>query len=94
MALRRKVTIVAKDLPSRMQAEVVVELADGRNLVGKADVGLPEPDLDLQEQLLSDKFRALVTPILGEERTNQALETCLKLDQAPDAARIFDSVTG
>jgi len=94
VALRRKVTIVAKDLPSRMQAEVVVELADGRNLVGKADVGLPEPDLDLQEQLLSDKFRALVTPILGEERTNQALEACLKLDQAPDAARIFDAVTG
>jgi 2-methylcitrate dehydratase PrpD len=92
--LRRKVEIVAKPLDSRMQAEVVVDLADGRSLVGKADVGVPAADIDEQERRLSEKFMALVAPILGEDRAQQALDACLALDTAEDAARIFDAVTG
>jgi len=92
--LRRKVEIVAKPLGSRMQAEVVVDLADGRSLVGKADAGVPSADIDEQERRLSEKFMALVVPVLGEERAKQALEACLALDTAEDAARIFDAVTG
>jgi 2-methylcitrate dehydratase PrpD len=92
--LRRKVEIVAKPFDSRMQAEVVVELADGRSVVGKADVGVPASDVDLQERRLSEKFLALVGPVVGEARAEQALKACLNLDQMDDAARIFDAVAG
>ena len=94
VALRDKVEIVAKKLDSRMQAEVVVDLVDGRSIIGRADVVVPEADVDLQERRLSEKFRALVIPVIGEDRANQALQACLMLDQLDDASRIFDAVTG
>ena len=92
--LRDKVDIIAKEFSSRMQSEVVVELNDGRTLARGADAGVPASDLDVQERRLSDKFRALVIPVCGEARANQALEACLNLDTADDAARIFDAVSG
>lgn len=94
VTLRDKVDVVAKQLPTRMQAEVAVELNDGRNLIRLADAGVPATDLDVQERRLSDKFRSLVTPVFGENRASQALEACLALDTADDAARAFDSVIG
>ena len=92
--LRDRVRILAKELPSRMQAEVVIDLVDGKRLRSIGDAGVPATDLDRQEQRLIQKFTALVAPVYGADRAAQAVDACLTLDTLDDAARIFDAVTG
>ena len=93
IGLRDRVIVTAGDLPSRMQAEVIIDLTDGRRLRGIGDAGRPASDLDLQEQRLIQKFRSLVSPVFGAQATERALEACLALDELDDAARVFDPVT-
>ena len=91
--LRDRIAVEAADLPSRMQADVVIDLADGRRLQGRGDAGAPAVDLDLQEQRLVEKFRSLVEPVCGREAAQRVIDMCLSLDQLEDAARLFDPVT-
>ena len=93
--LREKVEVIGDDsLTSRMQAEVEVELSDGRMVAGFGDCGVPADDLDEQERRLVAKFHSLVSPVFGDNQANAALEACLDLDNLDDAARVFDTVTG
>ncbi len=94
MELRNRIRIGARDLSSRMQADVTIDLADGRRLQARGDAGIPARDLELQEKRLVGKFRSLVVPVYGAARAEQAIEACLGLEQMEDAARVFDSVTG
>ncbi|MBM86424.1 MAG: MmgE/PrpD family protein [Rhodospirillaceae bacterium] len=93
--LREKVEVIGDDrLTSRMQAEVEVDLADGRMIAGFADCGVPAGDLDEQERRLTIKFHSLVSPVFGDNRASAALDACLDLDSLDDVARVFDTVTG
>ncbi len=84
-ALRRKVEVEALKLDKSVitQADVVIETTDGATLMHMHNVGIPANDADLQEQRLSAKFDALVTPILGTERAAALREQALTAAPAP-----------
>lgn len=69
VALRRRVAVdpVKVDRAQASRAEVTIELDDGRVLHEVHDVGIPATDLDAQESRLSEKFDALVVPLLDRE---------------------------
>jgi 2-methylcitrate dehydratase PrpD len=94
VALRHKIEIIDKKFGSRMQSEVVINLNDGRSLEKFADAGVPMGDLFLQAQKLSDKFKALVGPVYGDEASEKTIDACFDLDQFNNAGRIFDLVVG
>jgi 2-methylcitrate dehydratase PrpD len=63
--LRDKVKVeLVKDCPN-MQAEVIVELTDGRKLSVVHDAGIPLTDYAQQAQRLRAKFERLAEPIIG-----------------------------
>jgi hypothetical protein len=51
-------------------------------------------DLCLQAQKLSDKFKALVGPVYGDEASEKTIDACFDLDQFNNAGRVFDLVVG
>ena len=60
----------------------IVALTDGRQVTESHDSYTTEVDLGAQRERLTQKFRALVTPLLGESRTAQLQETALAIDRA------------
>ena len=81
--LRQKVEIQPQKVDRTMsaQAEVEIELNDGRTFEKLHDVAVPATDLDDQEQRLSQKFDSLVCPILGDERAAEIKEMVLSSER-------------
>ena len=89
VALRDKVAVETRHHDHHSAAEVVVKLRDGRELSETTDVGIPMTDLDAQWAKLESKFRALVSPILGEERTARLAQLCRTLDSVEDVGEVM-----
>ena len=68
-----------------MQAEVVVETNDGRELRATHDAGLPGTDYAAQARRLAAKFERLVEPVLGGERCGKLLRLLERVEQTPVA---------
>ena len=92
--LRNKVEIIDKEFHSRMQSEVIINLTDGRSLTKFWDAGVPMADASLQEEKLSEKFKALVVPVYGTQAAEKTVNSCLNLDELKDASHVFDFVVG
>lgn len=88
VALRDKVVVETFKHAHNSAAEVVVRLRDGREVSETLDVGIPMTDLDAQWARLESKFRALVTPILGGERTEKLITVCRNLDNVEDVGEV------
>jgi 2-methylcitrate dehydratase PrpD len=72
-ALRDKVKVeLVKDCPTA-QAEVIVELTDGRKLSVVHDAGIPPTDYVQQGQRLRAKFERLTEPVTGAVRSDAIL---------------------
>lgn len=89
VALRDKVVVETRRHDHHSAAEVVVKLRDGREISETTDVGIPMTDLDAQWARLESKFRALVSPILGEERTGKLAQLCRNLDNVEDIGEVM-----
>jgi 2-methylcitrate dehydratase PrpD len=89
VATRRRVSIDFQEGWPEAKSELVVELRDGRRLETQHDAGLPASDLAAQEAKLLAKFDALVTPVLGAERTGRLRALILKLDELDDVASLL-----
>lgn len=84
-ALRDKVSVeLVTDWP-KMQAEVIVEMNDGRVLRAIHDAGVPGTDYELQGRRLVAKFERLVEPVLGDERCGNLLRLLERLEHTPVA---------
>lgn len=85
VTLRRKVEVEALKLDKSVitQADVVIETTDGATLMHGHNVGIPAKDVEVQEQRLSAKFDALVTPILGDAAATAMREDALTGSPAP-----------
>lgn len=87
--LRDRVQIeLVKDWPNS-QADVVVELADGRKLEKSFDSGIPAADVAAQGERVRAKFMSLATPVLaaaGAERLAAAVEN---VEQLKDAGELM-----
>jgi 2-methylcitrate dehydratase PrpD len=92
--LRNKVEIIDKKFDSRMQSEVIINLTDGRSLTKFWDAGVPMVDASVQENKLTEKFKALVVPVYGNPAAEETVGSCLKLDELEDASSVFDFVVG
>ncbi len=85
-ALRDKVSVDPGEREVRMASDVVVELNDGRSITESFDVSRPAADLDDQWSRLETKFRSLVEPLLGAERTERLAAACRGLEAADGTA--------
>ena len=80
-ALRDKVCVeLVSDWPM-MQAEVIIEMNDGRVLRVTHDAGVPGTDVELQCKRLVAKFERLVEPVLDLERCRKILGVLQRLEQ-------------
>ncbi len=93
VATRDKVTVSAHETPRR-DTRVAVRLKDGGKLETDWNVAVPERDLDLQWQKLTDKFRALSEPVVGKQKSHEVLDTVRGLDGANSLERLFSAVRG
>lgn len=68
--LRKKVVVNGRQDFEKFFAEVVVTQKDGKVLRQDFDIGEPMRDLGEQQAKLEKKFRALATPLIGEDKVN------------------------
>ncbi|MGE3960497.1 MAG: MmgE/PrpD family protein [Dehalococcoidia bacterium] len=88
-ALRAKVTHeVDPSLPEH-EAYVSIELTDGRTLSTHVSHASGSPENPLTDAQLSDKFHALVEPVLGTGRSRRLFEAAWSLDEAPDVTDLL-----
>jgi len=84
-ALRDKVTVEFVNDAPRMQAEVILELADGRKLRAAHDAGIPSTDYVRQGERLRAKFERLAEPVLGPARSRAILQSVEALERTSAA---------
>ena len=92
MELRQKVELEDKVHNNRHAAETVIDLNDGRSLVGFFDAGVPADDLDAQEARLKTKFERLAEPAIGPERVTKTIDQVMGLDNANDITPLMDAM--
>lgn len=90
VSLRDRVQVVPTEGRASTQAKVVVATRDGRRLEADGDTGVPAPDLALQLDRLSAKFRALATPVLGAERALALEEAIGRLETLRSVRELLD----
>jgi len=88
-ALAKKVTIQADREPG-MDATVTVTKKDRTVLSKYTDVGIPENDLDKQQQKVEAKFLALTTPILGKEKAVGLKDYIVNLEKHASISKLFE----
>jgi 2-methylcitrate dehydratase PrpD len=74
--VRRRVHVHVDPEQAKDSARVVLSLCDGRTVERHIAHNLGTPDNPMTDQQLEDKFRGLVSPVLGEPRTNELAATC------------------
>ena len=79
---RAKITVVEKQLSGKHAGAVSIETKDGRTMVGEVDVGKPATDVDEQQRKLEHKVRTIMTPGVGEERTDAIIKAVMGLPEA------------
>ena len=84
--LSARISVTPRDDLDGGEAVAITKLNDGRTIEEKYDSYQPERDLAGQRERLIGKFRALVTPMLGAERTAMLQQAVFALDTAPSVA--------
>ncbi len=84
--LRDSVKVVADPALGKQDADVEITLASGRTLVTQVRGNRGTPSAPLDDDELGAKFRELVGPVLGPERTEQLLATCWRVDELADVS--------
>ena len=85
--LRDKVEVDFQTDWPNTQAEVTVELTNGRHFEARYDSGVPESDVKQQGDKIVAKYRALATPVLGEAKAEALLGIVQRLES-------LDSIDG
>lgn len=86
-AVRDRVTVVP-DPSLGGETEVVMKLTNRSTLRERVNMNQPLRDLERQWQRLNAKFRGLVSPILGPERTEQLMATVRHMEDLPSVTAI------
>jgi 2-methylcitrate dehydratase PrpD len=82
--LRDRVKVVADPALGKQDADVEITLASGRTVSTEIRGNRGTPASPLDDDELSAKFRDLVGPVLGAERTGRLLETCWHVEELTD----------
>jgi 2-methylcitrate dehydratase PrpD len=98
VALRQRVTVTPVDrlLGPGAPIEVTVRLKNGDVLEACVDSLQVTPDdqLPAQWRVLEEKFRDLVDPILGEERSEELVDVVRSIDTLGGISELVDKTTG
>ena len=86
IALRDRVKVVADAALGKQDADVELTLASGQTLSTQVRGNRGTPSAPLDDAELGAKFRELVEPVLGTERTERLLATCWRVDELPDVS--------
>jgi len=81
VALRDRVRVVSVDKTPQTRVRVIVT-SRGRQFEAESDSGQPAPDLDLQRERLSSKFRALTSSILDRSGAEALARAVLEVEKA------------
>src|SRR6185312_4307264 len=84
--LARRISVAGRDDLDGGEAVAIAALTDGRKLTERYDSYTAKVDLGVQRGALGRKFRALVTPMLGEARTARLEDVVFALDGAGSVA--------
>jgi 2-methylcitrate dehydratase PrpD len=76
---------LADAYPGRRAAKVAIELHDGRKLSRHQPTRKGDPDAPLSDAELSDKFRELAAPVIGEAAAAALLDRLWHGDALPGA---------
>lgn len=87
--LRDRVKIVADPALGKQDADVEVVLTSGRTLTIEVRGNRGTPAAPLGDDELSTKFRSLVGPVLGADRTEKLLATCWNIDGIADVSTLL-----
>jgi len=74
--------------PGSLPGRVNLETVDGRKFESWVPFPKGDPENPMTETELNDKFRMLVTPVMGEKKTESLLELLTKLEAEPDYAEL------
>ena len=77
---------LADAYPRRRAARLRVELRSGQVLLHEQPIRKGDPEMPLSDLELSDKFRELAIPVLGEDRAGLLLERILTGQKVPENA--------
>ncbi|MHB1445139.1 MAG: MmgE/PrpD family protein [Acidimicrobiales bacterium] len=86
--LRRRIEVVP-DRSGAGATPVEVVRRSGAVLTVAHDVSVPESDLNWQGRRLTEKFRALATPVLGPDRADTLADLVQDLDRAGDVSGLM-----
>ncbi|HEX2286759.1 MAG TPA: MmgE/PrpD family protein [Mycobacterium sp.] len=84
--VRDRVKVVADAALGKQDADVELTLASGRTLAIQVRGNRGTPAAPLDDDELDAKFRELVEPVLGADRTGRLLATCWRVDELPDVS--------
>ena len=84
--LRDRVKVVTDPALGKQDADVEITLASGRSLSAQVRGNRGTPSAPLDDDELDAKFRELVGPVLGAERTERLLATCWRVDELSDVS--------
>ncbi|GFG53160.1 hypothetical protein CQY20_26305 [Mycolicibacterium agri] len=87
--LRDRVKVVADPALGKQDADVEIALASGQSLTTEVRGNRGTPAAPLNDDELDAKFRDLVGPVLGAERTERLLSTCWRLDELTDVSHLL-----
>jgi 2-methylcitrate dehydratase PrpD len=87
--LRERVKVVADPALGKQDADVELVLTSGRTLTTEVRGNRGTPAAPLDDDELGAKFRELVTPVLGAERTETLLHTCWHIDELADVSALL-----
>lgn len=89
-ALRGRVHIHVDPAQAKDSATVIVSLRDGRRIDRHVAHNLGTPDNPMTDCQLEDKFRGLVSPVLGGPRTNELAAACWRLVEVDDVRTLLE----
>jgi 2-methylcitrate dehydratase PrpD len=87
--LRERVKVVTDPALGKQDADVELVLTSGRTLTTEVRGNRGTPAAPLVDAELSAKFRELVGPVLGAERTETLLHTCWHIDELADVSALL-----
>ncbi len=87
--LRDRVKVVSDPALGKQDADVEITLASGQTLSAEVRGNRGTPSAPLDDDELDAKFRELVGPVLGSERTERLLATCWRFDELDDVSQLL-----
>jgi 2-methylcitrate dehydratase PrpD len=87
--LRERVKVVSDPAVGKQDADVEITLASGQSLATEVRGNRGTPSAPLHDEELDAKFRELVGPVLGPQRTERLLATCWRFDELADVSELL-----